>query len=130
MTTDNDAIGDLRRVLIKYTDPQEPDEIIEIPGDWKMTFGPWAPRSGGAGPKAFTQAVVQNQPGWILRVYETKEKQRAVFTNVESFRDLSIPVFRRKIVVIPMGEDELRDEEVNIDLNDFVTINPGDEQEF
>ena len=113
--------NNIRRVLIKYTDAQEPDEIIEIPNDWKMTFGPWAPRAGG-GPKAFTQAEVQAKPGWILRVYEGKEMQRAVFTNVESFRDMSIPLFRRTITVVPMGEDEIREEEDVVDTSEFEEV--------
>jgi len=116
----DDAIGDLRRVLIKYTDPQEPDEIVEIPGNWKITFGPWSPQTRSDAPKTYSEADNQRKPGWILRVYEGKEKQRAVFTNVESFRDLSIPLFRRKIIVVPMGEDEVRDEQVTEDMNAFI----------
>ena len=107
--SDDDIGLPTRRVLIKYTDPQEPDEIIEIPATWKMTFGPWAPRGGGL--RAYSENQVQQKPGWILRVYQTKEQQRAVFTNVESFRDLSIPLFRRTITVVPMGPDEVKEEE-------------------
>jgi hypothetical protein len=56
---------------------------VEVPGDWKVTFGAMAP--GGKNPYS-------GHGGWTLRFYETKEKQRAVFTDVVSFRDLSIPV--------------------------------------
>lgn len=51
---------------------------VTVPAAWKATFGPLVP-GGRSGEIA-------------LRFYENKEKQRAVFTNVESFRDLSIPV--------------------------------------
>lgn len=112
-----------RRILIKYTNPQEPDEIIEIPEDWKITFGPWSPRERS---RAMTQNMVEAKPGWILRVYESKEKQRAVFTNVESFRDLSIPLFRGKITVVPMKMDEVT-EDTKADY-DIVTVTA--DQEF
>jgi hypothetical protein len=57
--------------------------IVEVPDDWKVTFGAMAP--GGKNPYS-------GHGGWTLRFYETKEKQRAVFTDVVSFRDLSLPV--------------------------------------
>ena len=53
---------------------------IDIPANFKVTFGSLSPGSkygGGA---------------MALRVYESDTKQRAVFTDVISFRDLSIPV--------------------------------------
>ena len=83
-----------------------------------MTFGPWSPRAAG-GPRAFTEAEIQNRPGWILRVYEAKESQRAVFTNVARFRDLGIPVFRRKIILIPDGQPVDGVAEVKTDIADF-----------
>ena len=58
---------------------------ITIPAEWKITYGKlhggreengkW---SGGSG-----------QPN-VLRIYESKEKQRAIFTNIVEFRDTSI----------------------------------------
>ena len=53
---------------------------ITIPSEWKVTYGPviGEMRHGG-------------ESGNVLRIYETKEKQRALFTRVEAFRDLSIP---------------------------------------
>jgi len=125
MSSDDDK-QDLRRVLIKYTDLQEPDEIIEIPDDWKMTFGPWSPRNRSDTPRTYTEGDNQRKPGWILRIYEGKEQQRAVFTNVESFRDLSIPVFRKKITVVPMGKDEVHEEKVTEDMSDYQIV----DQEF
>jgi hypothetical protein len=62
------------------------DEIqIDIPESWKVTYGPVSPGKGGYGNDL------------ALRIYENETKQRAIFTNVRSFRDLSIPV-RRKVV--------------------------------
>lgn len=117
-------MSDTRRLLIKYTDPQEPDEIVEIPDSWKVTFGPWSPRAGQQqSTRTFpAQNELHNKPGWILRVYETKEKQRAVFTNVESFRDLGVPLFRRKIVIVPMGTDEMVEEAVSVDMKAFEEV--------
>ena len=57
---------------------------ITVPEDWKVTFGPVSPggKYGGGGELA-------------LRFYESDTKQRAIFTDVVSFRDLSIPVQRQ-----------------------------------
>jgi hypothetical protein len=59
---------------------------IEIPEDWKVTFGPVAVgggKRGGFGDPSGSMA---------LRLYESEVRQRAIFTGVRSFRDLSIPV--------------------------------------
>lgn len=52
---------------------------LTIPADWKVTFGPINPGSKGHQPLA-------------VRFYESKDKQRAIFTDVKSFRDASIPI--------------------------------------
>ena len=54
---------------------------ITVPSSWKVTFGLFAPGAvGNAGKSA-------------LRFYEgSKENQRAVFMEVESFRDMSVPL--------------------------------------
>jgi hypothetical protein len=54
---------------------------ITIPAAWKITFGPLLPGSRGQ---------YNGERGICLRVYETKERQRAVFTDVESFRDMEV----------------------------------------
>jgi len=53
---------------------------IQIPDDWKVTFG----RLHGG--RETTYHGTEN----VLRVYETKEKQRAVFVNVITFMDIDI----------------------------------------
>lgn len=57
---------------------------ITIPEDWKVTFGPLNPGTRGEHKLA-------------LRIYENKEKQRACFVNVLSFRDLEIPVEEKTV---------------------------------
>lgn len=57
---------------------------IDIPENWKVTYGPVSPGAKGYGNDL------------ALRIYESDTKQRAIFTGVRSFRDMSIPV-RRKI---------------------------------
>lgn len=64
------------------------EEVFEIvvPEAWKVTFGPVSVGGGrvngeGAGSMA-------------LRFYEDDKRQRAIFTGVRSFRDLSIPIRR------------------------------------
>lgn len=71
--------------LIEYQNGDA--EKITIPASWKVTFGPLVP-----GSKAH-----ESNGAICLRVYESKEKQRAVFTKVQSFRMIGIPV-ERKIV--------------------------------
>ena len=61
---------------------------IDIPEDWKVTYAPVSP----AGAKGYG-----GDPTLALRVYENDTKQRAIFTNVRSFRDLSIPVQRLEV---------------------------------
>lgn len=57
---------------------------IDIPEDWKVTFGPISPGSRG-----------EHGGALALRFYEGKDKQRAIFTDVLSFRDASIPVLEK-----------------------------------
>lgn len=74
-----------RTLLIKKKDDTELQ--IDIPEEWKVTFGPAAAgiaRSEGRVPLA-------------LRIYETEKLQRAIFTDVESFRDMSIPIREKRI---------------------------------
>ena len=59
---------------------------IDIPDDWKVTFGPVA--VGGS--KRGNWDV--GGGSMALRLYESEVRQRAIFTGVTSFRDLSIPV--------------------------------------
>ena len=55
---------------------------VTIPETWKITFGAVVPGAkGGYAAGAFG-----------LRIWEATDKQRAVFANVASFRDLSIDI--------------------------------------
>lgn len=65
---------------------------VTIPEDWKVTFGRLY---GSSGPRDYGSSEMG------LRIYETEAKQRAVFTGVQWFRDLSIPVDR--LVVAESG---------------------------
>lgn len=55
---------------------------ITVPDTYKVTFGAVVPGTKGSG----------GYGGWGLRIWESTDKQRAVFSDVISFRDLSIPV--------------------------------------
>jgi hypothetical protein len=59
---------------------------VTVPENWKVTYGPIAPGTRGWN-------GVQNL---AIRFYESAEKQRAIFTDVISFRDLSIKVEKKK----------------------------------
>lgn len=52
---------------------------VTVPDTWKVTFGPLSPGARGESHLA-------------LRFYEGKELQRAIFTDVKTFRDASIPI--------------------------------------
>lgn len=56
---------------------------ITVPDTYKVTFGAVVPGAKGGG---------GSYGGWGLRIWESQDKQRAVFSDVISFRDLSIPV--------------------------------------
>lgn len=61
---------------------------VEVPANWKLTFGPTVPYAG---------KYTGTSEGTALRFYEgNKENLRAIFTDVKSFRDSSIPVMERK----------------------------------
>ena len=60
---------------------------ITVPANWKVTFGP-AARGENAGIKSGTHLKIP----MALRFYETDTKQRAIFTDVVSFRDASIKI--------------------------------------
>jgi len=62
---------------------------ITVPADWKVTFGPAAK---GMHTKSSSYKVPL-----ALRFYENADKQRAIFTDVVSFRDSSILVEEEKV---------------------------------
>ena len=78
-----------KKYLVKRANKQE--YHMEIPAAWKVTFGAMMP-----GAKGGWQNPGQ---GWTLRVYEAKEKQRVVLTDVIEFRDLSVPFELAEIAV-------------------------------
>lgn len=80
------ANEDTKRFLIERTGGES--LVVEIPASWKVTFGKLHPTDGRDS---------YDGSGKTLRMYESDNKQRAVFTNVIAFRDLSIKV-RRKVV--------------------------------
>jgi hypothetical protein len=59
---------------------------ITVPESWKVTFGP---ATKGGDRDRLGQRLKMPM---ALRFYESDTKQRAIFTDVVSFRDLSIPV--------------------------------------
>lgn len=68
---------------------------ITVPETHKVTFGAVVP---GAKANSYSGG------GWGLRIWESADKQRAVFSDVVSFRDLSIPV--EVMAVRKFGEED------------------------
>lgn len=64
---------------------------ITVPANWKVTFGPAA--KGNRGDRTGLQMPL------ALRFYESEVKQRAIFTDVVSFRDTSINIEEMKIEI-------------------------------
>ena len=65
---------------------------ITVPDSWKVTFGP-AVKGFNTGDGSHRKIPM------ALRFYESDTKQRAIFTDVKSFRDSSIKVERENIKV-------------------------------
>ena len=66
---------------------------ITVPSNWRVTFGPAARGSHGAKYGSTLKMPL------CLRFYENETKQRAIFTDVVSFRDLSIKTEIKKVSV-------------------------------
>ena len=66
------------------------EKRITVPADWKVTFGPCV--VGGNSGRGMEMPLA-------LRFYESKENQRAIFTDVRSFRDMDIKILEKKVSV-------------------------------
>lgn len=64
---------------------------VVVPAKCKVTFGAVCP--GSSGQK--DGSGYSGRYGWCLRVYETKDRYLAVFTDVVSFREESVKVQER-----------------------------------
>lgn len=88
---------------------------ISVPSTWKVTFGPAVPPS----PKQQRYGG-NHERSWCLRFYEAENKQRACFTDVTGFYDLSLPIERevteksgeRRWVVSSEGSSSSKEEVV------------------
>lgn len=81
--------------IIEFENRQK--KRITVPSNWRVTFGP-----ATAGSNKPTTGYNHNMP-MAIRFYEAKEKQRAIFTDVVSFRDTSI-ILEEEIVNTKMKE--------------------------
>ena len=75
----------MRQYLIEFESGEK--KRITVPDNWKVTFGPIA--------------IMSKSPGVrvpiALRFYEDENRQRAIFVEVRSFRDLGIPLEELKV---------------------------------
>jgi len=62
---------------------------VTVPEEWKVTFGPAARGSNSTSGRTLKMPMA-------LRFYEADNKQRAIFTDVISFRDASILIEEEK----------------------------------
>jgi hypothetical protein len=63
---------------------------ITVPSSWKVTFGPAVAGANKADDRGRTIPMA-------IRFYESENKQRAIFTDVASFRDTSIEIVEEQI---------------------------------
>lgn len=85
----------MRTLLVKTR--RDGEFKVTVPDNWKITFSAFQPGRGqGFG-----------EEGNALRMYEGNSQQRACFTGVTSFRDLSIKV--EKLKVTKNGKREWQD---------------------
>lgn len=93
---------------------------VTIPSSWKVTFGPLVPGSKDGN---------NGYAGIALRIYAGKDQQKAVFTQVESFRDLSIPLMEEHEEVKQeryVREGENSGEAMNVEVRVKQWVNPDD----
>jgi len=77
--------------LISFKNGKE--QKITVPDHWKVTFGPSVKGNNWG-----TDGQRLQMP-MALRFYESEHKQRAIFTDVVGFRDLSIIIEEKRIDV-------------------------------
>jgi len=83
----------MKTYLIEFENGKE--QKITVPESWKVTFGP---ASKGANHTTKNSGGVYRIP-LALRFYESETKQRAIFTDVVSFRDTSIQIEEKRTKV-------------------------------
>ena len=77
--------------LIEFEDGSK--KKITVPSDWKVTFGPVVVGKN----TNHTRGRHAGEIPLALRFYESETKQRAIFTHVASFRDLSINIQEERV---------------------------------
>lgn len=83
---------------------------ITIPSNYKITYGKL--HAGGDGNRNYDNS------GNCLRIYEAENKQRAVFRNVISFRDIGLP-----LVKMVQEDDDSTNGEPNMGTPAWVVVN-------
>ena len=104
---------------------------ITVPASWKVTFGPAAVhRTAPSGNKAFSG--IANKMPMAIRFYESKDQQRAIFTDVVNFRDMSIPILEERVEVkTKKGTLSVDGANRNVSMNATIKqwLNPDDDTE-
>lgn len=80
-----------RTYLIEFENGKK--KKITVPDTWKVTFGPAV--VGGGENRTGSQRYKMPM---AIRFYESDKQQRAIFTNVLNFRDMSIDVQEERVI--------------------------------
>lgn len=90
----NDDTPDTIEYEIRFTGGAK--KRVTIPASWRVTYGPLTPGvKGGA---------YGDGEGAVLRMYENKDKQRAMFRKVVEFFDTSLPTLVEVVSTVETGE--------------------------
>jgi hypothetical protein len=109
--------------LIEFEDGSR--KKVTVPANWRVTFGPVVSFGADRRPQGNRYTVPV-----ALRFYEDETKQRAIFTHVTNFRDMSIPILEEKVQrKDKVGRVEVDGAYQNINLSAEVKqwTNPDDE---
>lgn len=96
---------------------------VTVPASWKVTFGPAV-----VGADKVRTGTRYKMP-MAIRFYESKDQQKAIFTDVISFRDLSIPIEEERITKQDkIGQMEIDGSRKNVNISTKVRewVNPDD----
>jgi hypothetical protein len=115
MTAKKEKEEKIKEARILILVDSEGEKRITLPAGARITFAPNVP--GGRGKNNYGEIRPE---GYSIRVYETKTNDSlcAVFTNVNHFRDVTIPV--SKLIVREEGKTLWKDDENGYEVSTSV----------
>ena len=116
---------DNRTYLLEMNDGSK--RKITVPSAWKVTFGPAVVATRNTSTNKFSGRIPM-----AIRFYESKDQQRAIFTDVINFRDMSIPILEERVEVkTKRGTLSVDGANRNVSMNATIKqwLNPDEDNE-